>query len=279
MAGPKFQLVAFPEVYALPGRPGSGSQAMKDAHRQTSFLLADDLALLERAMNSQLRIVAENAKAKGTHTAALLTLWSRTFSHLADAVASISVASYASAPLLLRGALDCIAVQRSLIADGFAEYETWYAGGIGKQGTALSVELGHYRAASVLAEDDRLGLLYRLLSALAMPHFGSTLLLTSPDSGENKIVAGFADSTFHLAWAEVTLGLALQLGAAQIETVRSTDVLALSDEAAADCDAVTRAVASALASSRRCYVEQQADRFTFHNFRRTATGQPRRIIL
>lgn len=279
MSGPKFQLAAFPESYALPGRPGAGSAAMKDAHRQTGFLLSDDLALFERAMNAQLQVVAENAKAKTPPTAGLFTLWSRAFSHLADACAAITVASYASAPLLLRGALDCIAAQRSLIADGFAEYEEWYADGVRKQGTSLAIDVGRFRAASVLAEDEQLGTLYRLLSALAMPHFGSSLLLTAPDSGELKIAAGFADNAFHLGWAELTLGWTLELAAAQIATARSTDVFSVGDELAAECDEIVRDIASALESRRRCYVEPDGDRFVFHNFRRTATGQPRRIIL
>jgi hypothetical protein len=279
MAGPKFQLAAFPKSYASPGKPGAGSPAMKDAHRQTSFLLADDLALFERAMNAQLRIVAENAKAKTPPVAGLLTLWSREFSHLADACAAITVASYASAPLLLRGALDCIAAQRSLIADGFAEYEEWYAEGLRKQGTSLAIDAGRFRAASVLAEDEHLGALYRLLTDLAMPHFGSSLLLTAPDSGDLKVAAGFADNAFHLGWAELTLGWALELASAQIATARSTDAFSVSGELMSECDKITRDVASALESRRRCYVEPEGGRFLFHNFRRTATGQPRRVLL
>jgi hypothetical protein len=59
----------------------------------------------------------------------------------------------------------------------------------------------------------------------------------------------------------------------------STDVLKLSKTLRSDCEAAVRDIAAMLGGGRRCYVEPEEDRFLFHNFRRTATGQPRRVIL
>jgi hypothetical protein len=112
-----------------------------------------------------------------------------------------------------------------------------------------------------------------------MPHFGSSLLLVAPDSGATKLSAGFADNAFHLGWAELTLGWLLELAAAQVTTVLSTDELKQSKTLRSDCEAAVRDVGLTLASTRRCYVEMVDDRFLFHSFRRTATGQPRRVIL
>jgi hypothetical protein len=280
-AGLKFQLAAFAERYVLPSRPSSAPQAALDAHRQTSFLLGDGLALFERAMNLQLQIVAANARARTPAAAALFTLWSRAFANLADACSALTVASYASCPPLLRTALDSIAVQRALEAEGFSEYEAWFAAAVSqvKEKNALAIEPGPYRAASVLIQNEHLGTLYRLLTALTMPHFGASALLAAPDIGLQKMSAGFADSAFHLGWAEATLGWLLQLAAAQIETVLATQAVQTPDALRSEGEAAVRDSHRAAADPRRCHAEIDGDRFLFHNFRRTATGQPRRIIL
>jgi hypothetical protein len=277
----RFGLAAFPERYSLPTRPVAATAAVQDAYRQTNFLLPDELFLFERAMNVQLQAVAANAKLRTTQAAGLFTLWSRTFSHLADACALVAQASYASAAPLLRTALDCTAAQRSMVADSFAEYEEWYAGAVtqARERHALAFDIGRFRAGSVLAQDERLGLLYRLLSDLAMPHFGSSTLLVAPDTNQQRFSAGFADNTFHLGWAELMTGWLLELASAQLNTVLAPDVLKLSDTLRSDCAAAVRDVGAALGTGRRCYVEPEGDRFLLQNFRRTATGQPRRVIL
>lgn len=276
----RFQLAAFPERYSLPPRP-TGSAAVQDAHRQTNFLLPDDLFLFERAMNVQLKVVAANAKARTLHAAGLFTLWSRAYSGLSDACVVVTQGSYASAAPLLRSALDCIAVQRALIASGFEHYEEWSVTAVTqvKARHATAVDIGRYRSAEVLIGEERLGPLYRLLTDLAMPHFGSSLLLVAPDSGTTKLSAGFADNTFHLGWAELTVGWLLELASAQVATALATDEFKLSKTLQSDCEAAVRDVGLALANKRRCYVEMVDDRFLFHNFRRAATGQPRRVIL
>lgn len=277
----RFRLEAFPERYALPPRPTSAPAAVHDAHRQTNFLLPSDLFLFERVMNVQLQIVAANARVRSPRAAGLFTMWSRAFSYIADACALTVQASYSSATPLLRAALDCIAVQRSLIADGFAEYEEWYAGAVSqaKERAATVYDIGRFRAASALADDERLGMLYRLLSDLALPHFGASTLVVAPDTNHQKIAAGFADNTFHLGWAELLTGWLNELAAAQVQTVIETDVFSLTATLRADAEAAVRDVAAPAEGARRCYVEQADGHFVFYNFRRTATGQPRRVIL
>jgi len=41
----------------------------------------------------------------------------------------------------------------------------------------------------------------------------------------------------------------------------------------------SREAVSALGNGRRCYVEEVDGRFLFHNFRRTASGSPKRVLL
>ena len=277
----RFRLEAFPERYSPPPRPTSATAAVLDAHRQTNFLLPDDLFLFERVMNVQLQVVAANARARSPQAAGLFTMWSRTFSSLADASAVTMRASYSSATPLLRSALDCIAVQRSLIADGFAEYEEWFASAVTrtKERTAIAFDIGNFRTSSALAADERLDMLYRLLSDLALPNFGPSTLFIAPGTNHQKIAAGFADNAFHLGWAELLTGWLNELAAAQVQTVLETEVFALTDTLRGDAEAAVRDVAAAAEGGRRCYVAYENGHFVFHNFRRTATGQPRRIIL
>ncbi|MCH8200532.1 MAG: hypothetical protein IIB85_01270, partial [Chloroflexi bacterium] len=228
-----------------------------------------------------LQMVAANAKTRSPQAAGLFTMWSRAFSSLADACALTVRASYTSTAPLLRLALGCIAVQRSLIADGFAEYEEWFAGAVTrtKERTAIAYDIGRFDATSILAADERLGMLQRLLSDLASPNFGPSTLVIAPDTNHQKIAAGFADNAFHLGWAELQTGWLNELAAAQVRTVLEADIFSLTATLRTDAEAAVRDVAASAEGGRRCYVEPEGDRFVFHNFRRTATGQQRRIIL
>jgi hypothetical protein len=276
----KFALTTFPERYSLPGRPSASASAI-DAHKQTQFLLSEELAVFERAMNLQLAMVGQNKKARTPSAAAILSSWSRAFSHLADACTLVCSGSYGSCPPLLRTALDNVAVQRSLLRDGFAEYEEWFEGAAAQapEYQALAFSLGRYRAGSVLAEDVRLGALYRLLTDLSMPHFGSTALQVGAESGLQRLTVAFADQAFHLGWAQLVLGWLLTLAAAQIEIVIETDALTITQQERDDAVTVAADIKRQLSDSRRCHVEEVDGRFLFHNFRRTASGQPKRIML
>jgi hypothetical protein len=277
---PRFVLTSFPERYVLPSRP-SGPAHAQDAHRQTGFLLGDDLGAFEAAMNLQLRMVEANAKAKGPAAAATFTLWSRAFSHLADACTLMSYGSYVSCAPLLRAALDAIAVQRSLGGEDFAEYTQWLEIALSqdKAHAALAVDLGRYKAASALIDDERLGTAYQLLMALSMPHFGSALLLSAPEVSLAKLPASFADNAFHLGWAELMTSWLLLLAGEQMRTLAASSALTISRQLRADIDGSLKDIEALLGSRRRCYVEESAGRFVLHNFRRSPSGQPKRIVL
>lgn len=277
----KVGLAAFPERYALPSRPTAVMPTVADAHRQTGFLLADDLGLFEQAMNVQLRLVAANAKARTAGAAAILSPWSRTFSHLADACTLMTLGSYASCMPVLRSACDCIAVQRSLVRDGFGEYDEWFGGAIAqdREHGGLAFDTGRYRAASVFAENERLGTAYRALTELSMPHFGATAFLTGADSSLQKLSLAFGDSAFHYGWAELICGWLLQFAVEQTALALECGVLATPRDVTAEAAGLIREVEAALEGRRRCYVEDDGGRFVFYNFRRTASGQPKRVVL
>jgi hypothetical protein len=277
----KVALTAFPERYALPSRPSAAQPLVQDAFRQTQFLLSADQELFEKVMNLQLQIVKANSRLRTAEAAALFSFWSRAFTHISDACTLMTLGSYSSCAPLLRTACDCIAAQRSLLADGFGEYEAWLGNAVSqdREHAAMAFDLGRFRAGSALAEDERLGSVYRLLTDLSMPHFGSTALQVAPDSNLQRVSVSFADSSFHLGWAELITGWLLLLADAQLTTVISSGVFTVDHSTLAVYQTYSRETASTLKSRRRCYVEEVDGRFLLHNFRRTASGSPKRVLL
>jgi hypothetical protein len=255
---------------------------VQDAHRQTHFLLPADLTLFEQAMNFQLSAVGAGAKKRSPEAAALLGFWSRTFSYLSDACVLLGRASYASCPPLLRAACDCIAAQRSLIADDFEEYHEWLSSALGKdrEHAASYIEMGRFRAGSVLAQDERLGSAYRFLTDLTMPHFGSTLLQVGPDSGQQKLALGIGESAFHLGLAELVSGWLLLLAGAQAEAALDGPFVEPAHPLREEAARLRKQTEEALANPRRCRAEELPDgRRLLHNFRRAVSAAPRRVLL
>ncbi|TMB67403.1 MAG: hypothetical protein E6J43_08660 [Chloroflexi bacterium] len=277
----KTALGSLPDRYALPSRPSAAQPAMQDAFRQTQFLLSGELELFEKMMNLQLQIVAANSRLRTVEASALFSFWSRAFAHEADACTLMTLGSYSAAPPLVRAACDCVAAQRSLIGDGFKEYRDWLETAVrqDREHTAMAIDLGRFRAGSALAEDERLGSVYRLVSDLSMPHLGATVLQVASDSNLQKMTVAFGETLFHLGWAELISGWLLLLVDIQLTIVISTGVFAVDHSILAVYQSYSREVNSILASRRRCYVEEVDGRYLFQNYRRTASGSPKRLLL
>jgi hypothetical protein len=232
-------------------------------------------------MNAQLRLVGANRKLRGAQAAAMYTLWGRAFSHLADACAAMSGGAYASAFVLLRFGLEAVAAQKALIADAFAEYEEWFAEGVtlDKGHAGVAIDLGRHKGASMLAADERLGLAYRLLMDLSLPHFGPAALLAAPEAGPRKLSPSFAENRFHYGLAQLAAGWLLLCAREQVQAALDCGLLAVDDELAAECKAAREEVRDVLDDRRRCYVEEAGGRYVFQNFRRSPAGQPKRVVL
>jgi hypothetical protein len=277
----KTALLALPDRYALPSRPATAQPQVQDAFRQTQFLLKQELELIEKLMNLQLQIVKANSRVRTTEAAAAFSFWSRAYSHMADTCTMMTLGSYSACPPLVRAACDCVAAQMSLAADGPADYATWLENAVSQDRghAATTIDLGRFRAGSALAQDERLGPLYRIVSELSMPHFGSTAFLVAPEANLQKISVAFGDSAFHLGWAELVSGWLLLLSDAQLTCAISSGAFSVDHATVAAYQSYAREVASVLGSGRRCYVEEVDGRFLLHNWRRTAAGSPKRILL
>ena len=120
--------IPFPSDYTLPDKPGASGPAL-DAYRQSGFVLGKDLALFEEGMNLQLSIVrdASSSRFRKHPYAALMGLWSRTFSALADGCMLATRGSYGSCAPLVRSACEFIAAQHQLHATEMELYIEWLA--------------------------------------------------------------------------------------------------------------------------------------------------------
>lgn len=146
---------------------------------------------------------------------------------------------------------------------------------------ALKLGLGRYRAGKALADDDRLGSLYRIVSDLCMTHFGVTLLQVGAESDLEKLSLEFGASAFHLGWAELVLGWLLVLADRQLATaIAAEPVFAISDALRDETAKLAAAIDAALSDVGRCRVEELDDgRYLIHNFRRRPESAPKRFLL
>ena len=256
---------------------------MLDSYRQTHFLLSGDLTLFEQAMNLQLRIVADSQKRRTPETAALLGLWSRAFAYLADACLLLHGGSYVSCPPLVRAACDAIAAERSLLLADLAEYHKWAETAVrqNRQYAALEIARGRYRAGSALAQDQRLGAIYRLVTDLSLPHFGSTILQVAPETSRQRMPVAFADNAFHLGWAELIMGWLLALAYAQAATALDAhQAFVITAETKSECERLRQDISSVLQNPRRCQVEEvEGSRYLLQNFRRRSGAAPKKVLL
>jgi hypothetical protein len=278
-----------PEQYVPPPAPdASASPALRDTYKQTRFLLGDDLRLFARGLESQ-RQVLEASSASRFRTiqlAALALFWSRTYSALRDASLLLMHGSYPSIPHIVRSAAECIAVQGQLHDAEMAEFESWLDNSLLQehQHQAVDLNLGRYRAASRLAEDDLLGAVYRIASDLSMTPFGGSLFLTASESNPQRVQVAFGDQAFHAGFAEMMSGWLLRLCERQLAClVAAPDVFNVSLGSRAEAERIAAQTDEALARPTRCRAEDVdvngERRYLVLNFRRSAAGATRKLLL
>lgn len=275
-----------PELYTLPGRPDDA--ARHDAFRQTQFLLGNDLDLFSTAMNLQLGLFRDCQPSKfRTHElAAIAALWSRSYLMLQDAMLLLARGSYVSVIPVVRAATELIAAQEGLRRGEMPEHHEWLAGTLRPDETFKAYEfgLGGYFAGGVLASDEVLGAIYRPAADLGRPAFGASLLQVAPESNNQRLAISFADSSFHLGWAELLMGWLLRLAARQVRVILDADsIFPVSEERRAEYAALHAGIDNLLDTSERCRIEEVRDgndrRYLLHDFRRNSSGAPKKILL
>ena len=280
--------IASPDAYALPGRPEGASPVVLDTYRQTQFVLGSDLELFAEAMDLQLRLVKDAYPSKyRTHAlAAIMGLWSRSYSYLTDALLLTVRGSYASTVPLVRAACEVISAQEGLRGGEMDEHTKWLLATLHPDEAvkAFEFELGRYFAGGVIAADPALRSVYRPVSELSRPNFGATLLQVGPETNNLRIALSFADASFHLGWAELALGWLLVLALRQSRVIIDAEPLfPVSDERRTAFEDLERRVDAALGRTDRCQIEEFEvegnRRYLAHNFRRAPGGAPKKILL
>ncbi|HEX5940137.1 MAG TPA: hypothetical protein VFZ12_07230, partial [Dehalococcoidia bacterium] len=189
-------------------------------------------------------------------------------------------------PTLVRSAAECIGVQSQLHDSEMEVYESWLNHSLRQDHDqqALDLPLGRYRAAGILAADEKLGAVYRFVSDVSGTPFGGSAFLTAAESNPQRVAVTFADQAFHAGYAELCLGWLLRLCERQLAYVQdANDVFNLPAVRSSEADAIRSQVESALSMPNRCRVEEQTiegeRRYLIFNFRRSPGGSPRRILL
>ena len=183
-----------------------------DAHRQTGFVLGAEVetVLNALALEGDLAERLSGAKFRKLDIAAVLAFASRSWLSRLEALHAMEVGNYVSAFPLLRASADYCAAFCSMLGPSADEWTEWAAsGGIARapEQHALEYRLHPFRSAEELARNQALARVYREASALALPHFGATVLLTANDSDQDRLAVTFGDRDFHVGLAELVLGL------------------------------------------------------------------------
>jgi hypothetical protein len=274
--------------WSLPGKPEGLTPTAEDAWRQSSFLLGDDLRLLDTNLRLQLRLAATGyePRARTMRMAALASLWSRAFSSTADAASLYRRGAYQGALPLVRQAVEFIAAQSALPAE-YDEFKRWAHQAFGRHAAtrAEDIGLGHYFAGETIAGDDHLRAIYRAASDLGRPNFGPAALFAAAGATRERYPLVFADDAFHLGWAQLIGGWLLRLGARQLHIALHTpeQFPAPPDLRPAAVEHV-RTVERHLEDPARCRIEEYVDedgrrRHLIVEFRRRPSDATKRLLL
>lgn len=267
-------------------RPPAELPGSADAYRQTGFILGEevDLILEGLELEGQHAELASGSKFRSRVVAAAFGPWSRGWLARLQALHAAEWGDYSSAAVLVRAAADFEAAAAAHLAERAAEWSGWLdAGGIDEATTfhATQFRTHPFRSAESLARLPALGSVYREASLFALPHLGTTALLTASDSNRERYLATFGDRDFHLGLAELLLGWLLRLTVAHAELVQGVDSeLPPAPEAVVDW--MTRAT-RVIDRRDRCRLEEvEVDgepRTIIVNWRREPRAAPKRVLL
>lgn len=268
-------------------RPPLDAAGPAAAHRQTGFVLGEELDYLVATLNLEGSIAEASAGAKYRNqvVAASLGLWSRSWLCRLQAMHAVEWGNYAAAFPLIRVAADLEAASLETLRTGAEEWQSWLStGGIATAPAdrATAFRLAGFRSGSEMAADPALSAVYRLATDLSMPHFASTLLLVAGESTPERILVTFGDRDFHLGLAELTLGSLVGLAIVRLRLLSSA-APALASPQPAQVEQSLAAGLSILDRNDRCRAEiverDGAPRYLIHQWRRQPGSRPRRILL
>lgn len=276
----------FPVAAAAP-KPSADSGGGQDAHRQTGFVLGDEVDLVVRGLNLEGEAArrAAEPKRRTQRMVSAMGLWSRSWLTRLEALHALQWGNYAAAVTLVRAAADYQASMLLLLQTGAAEWEEWLqTGGIAISAAEHATEfrLHAFRAAEVLAAHETLGRVYRMSTDLSLSHFGSTMLFAAAGSAPDHVEVTFGDRDFHFGLAQLLTGWLLDLGMAMVDSL--DEYAEVFGEDADGARSKWRELAArAVAAPERCAmtsIESDGERrYLVSNWRREPRSAPKRLLL
>ena len=265
-------------------RPPAGSAGSVDAHRQTSFVLGEIVALVLDGLRLESAVASEAAgsRYRNVTVAAFLATGSRAWLARLEALHAIETGAYAAAVPLIASAAGHEAACAAIL-QGADAWQDWLdTDGVRDLPEAHATGLALGAPPDDADVPDLLAAVRAAASALAQPSPGASALLAGGETGPGRLAVTFGDRDFHMALAELTSGWLLALGVAKVELLLDAgDVLPITD-----ADALGRWMRAArreLDEPRRCRIERReiagAERFVVENWRRAPSGAVRRIVL
>ena len=280
--------ITFPsEPLTLPKPRDDEPQIIRDAFRETAFALGLDQRWLLDALALQRKIVDQSAHSryrKRTYASALL-FWSRVHQAGIDLLSMSSRASYGSCLPLVRAALEWLGAEQAVVGEEQIEFEDWLrdAWGNNSEHHATDVGMGQYMAGQQIAMAPETADAYRAASELGRSHFGAAALLTAAESHDKRFLVNWADSSFHLGWAQLLLGWQIVIQDRQCRFAVGSGLFGVEAEDRAAYQRLHRSAQSLLSDARRCraswVIEQGRQRLLIENFRRQPSGAPKRFLL
>ncbi len=252
-----------PSGWRLPGKPSDLDEFAEDAWRQSGFLCGEELRLIEAGLDLQAKVAGAGYQpaARSMTMAGYASLWSRAFLCTSDAVALVRRGGYQSALPLLRQAVEFVGAQRGIEGE-LDEWRRFTHEAYGRHPETRSTEvgLGNYFSGESIAADEHLRLIYKAASDLGRPNLGPTALFAANEANHTRYPLIFADQAFHLGWAQLLLGWALRIDAAQLHTaLHWAQHFPAAEDVRAQAVEHVRAVEALLASPDRCRLEEWVD--------------------
>ena len=266
-------------------RPPAEAAGSADAHRQTGFILGNDIDLLLEA----LQIESEVARQAGTsryrnHTvASTMAMWSRSWLCRLEALHALEWGNYAASAALVESGARLMAAARRLHDSSAEAWVAWLdSGGIApahdEHATQVRFDDSSYGPSS---DAGPIADVRRAAAIIAGPSFAASILLSAPESTPARVAAVFGDRDFNVALAELNLGWLLTLSDAWLALTSAGSVFPTPDP-----QSLSRWTTSArreLTRRDRCRLDRaEGDgrmRDVLINWRRSPGGAPRRILL
>ncbi len=280
--------ITFPtEPLTLPKPQEDEPQTVRDALRETSFALGLDQRWLLDALALQRQIVEQSSHSryrKRTYASALL-FWSRVHRAGIDLLAMTSRASYGSCLPLIRAALEWLGAEQAVVGEEQIEFEDWLreAWSNNAEHHATEIGMGQYMAGQQIAMAPETADAYRAASELGRSHFGASALLTASESHDKRLLVNWADSSFHLGWAQLLLGWQIVIQDRQCRFAVGSGLFGVEADDRATYQRLHRQAQTILGDARRCraswIIDQGRQRLLIENFRRQPSGAPKRFLL